>query len=244
MEILLQLEREGEGLGEGAQAILRGLDRPEFYQAGIIGTLASLIEVPPAEIPAIEAAFGAASRAIVFSDADMAEAALQTLREATQGRASVLASDLLPMAPQHTASLPDGALCWAVDVVRAAGNVHGLIARLLEDVAVVPDLATAFQLKKQYPSLAFAARTGEFIGRDGVAHGGATGEVSHSALLRRSQIATLEREVETLREETSRFSLVREGALGALEASIIRRASGQHTGTACRSAGRSSPCHS
>lgn len=231
LEILLQLEREGEGLGEGAQAILRGLDRPEFFQAGIIGTLASLIEVPPAEIPAIEAAFGAASRAIVFADADMAEAALQTLREATQGRASVLASDLLPMAPQQTASLPDGALCWATDVVRAAGTAHGLIARLLEGVVIVPDLATAFRLKKQYHHLAFAARTGEFVDRSGIAHGGATGEASTSALLRRSQIASLEREVETLREQTNRLSLVREGAMGTLEANVIRlREAREHLG--------------
>ncbi len=231
LEILLQLEREGEGLGEGAQAILRGLDRPEFFQAGIIGTLASLIEVPPAEIPAIEAAFGAASRAIIFADAGMAEAALQTLREATQGRASVMASDLLPMAPQQTASLPDGALCWATDVVRATGSTHGLIAHLLEGVAIVPDLATAFRLKKQYPAFAFAARTGEFVGRDGVAHGGATGEASNSALLRRSQIASLEREVEALRETTTRLSIIREGAMGNLEAAVIRlREAREHLG--------------
>jgi chromosome segregation protein len=231
LEILLQLEREGEGLGEGAQAILRGLDRPEFFQAGILGTLASLIEVPPAEIPAVEAAFGAASRAIVFADAEMAEAALQTLREAAQGRASVLASDLLPMLPQQTGSLPEGALCWATDVVRATGSAHGLIARLLEGVAIVPDLQTAFALKKQYPALAFAARTGEFLGRDGVAHGGATGEATSSALLRRSQIAALEREVEGLRETNSRLTLVREGALASLEAAIIRlRDAREHLG--------------
>ncbi len=222
LEILLQLEREGEGLGEGAQAILRGLDRPEFFQAGIIGTLASLIEVPPAEIPAIEAAFGAAGRAIVFADAGMAEAALQVLREATQGRASVLAGDLLPMTPQQTASLPDGALCWATDIVRSTGTIHGLIAHLLEGVVIVPDLATAFRLKKHYPALAFAARTGEFIGRNGVAHGGATAEVSSSALLRRSQIASLEREVEMLRENSTRLSLVREGTLATLEVAINR----------------------
>jgi chromosome segregation protein len=231
LEILLQLEREGEGLGEGAQAILRGLDRPEFFQAGIIGTLASLIEVPPAEIPAIEAAFGAASRAIVFADAGMAEAALQTLREAAQGRASVLASDLLPLVPQQTQSLPDGALCWATDVVRATGSAHGLIARLLEGVAIVPDLQTAFALKKQYPGLAFAARTGEFLSRDGVAHGGATGEATSSALLRRSQIASLEREVESLRETSARLTLVREGALASLEAAINRlRDAREHLG--------------
>lgn len=231
LEILLQLEREGEGLGEGAQAILRGLDRPEFYQAGILGTLASLMEIPAAEIPAVEAALGAASRAIVFSDADMAEAALQTLREAAQGRASVLASDLLPIATQQSGYLPEGAICWATDVVRATGSAHGLIGRLLEGVAIVPDLQTAFRLKKANPGLAFAARTGEFLGRDGVAHGGATGEATSSALMRRSQIATLEREVAALRDGVTHLSLVREGALAALEASVNRlRDAREHLG--------------
>jgi chromosome segregation protein len=222
LEILLQLEREGEGLGEGAQAILRGLDRPEFYQAGILGTLASLIEVPAAEIPAIEAALGAASRAIVFADAGMAETALQTLREAAQGRASVVASDLLPISPSPAGVLPEGATCWAVDVVRATGSAHGLIARLLEGVVIVPDVQTAFRLKRQYPGLAFAARTGEFIARDGVAHGGATSEATGSALLRRSQIASLEREVSVMRESVNHLSLVREGALASLEAAVNR----------------------
>ncbi len=222
LEILLQLEREGEGLGEGAQAILRGLDRPEFYQSGILGTLASLVEVPPVEIPAIEAALGAASRAIVFADAGMAESALQTLREAVQGRASVVASDLLPIPSAHGGPLPEGAISWAADVVRATGSAHGLIARLLEGVVIVPDLQTAFRLKRAYPGLAFAARTGEFLGRDGVAHGGATGEATGSALLRRSQIATLEREVSVLRESVHHLSLVREGALASLEAAVNR----------------------
>jgi chromosome segregation protein len=231
LEILLQLEREGEGLGEGAQAILRGLDRPEFYQAGILGTLASLVEIPQADIPAIEAALGAASRAVVFADAGMAEEALKTLRDATQGRASVLASDLLPMAVQQGGYLPEGALCWATDVVRATGSAHGLIGRLLEGVAIVPDLETAFRLKKANPGLAFAARTGEFLGRDGVAHGGATGEASGSALMRRSQITTLEREVAGLRESVAHLSLVREGALAALEASVNRlREAREHLG--------------
>lgn len=231
LEILLQLEREGEGLGEGAQAILRGLDRPEFFQAGILGTLASLVEIPAAEIPAVEAALGAASRAVVFSDAGMAEAALQTLREAAQGRASVLAGDLLPMASQQTGLLPEGAICWATDVVRATGSAHGLIGRLLEGVAIVPDLQTAFRLKKANPGLAFAARTGEFLGRDGVAHGGATGEATSSALMRRSQIAALEREVAGLRDGVTRLSLVREGALAALEASVSRlRDAREHLG--------------
>jgi chromosome segregation protein len=107
-------------------------------------------------------------------------------------------------------------------VVRATGSAHGLIGRLLEGVAIVPDLATAFRLKREYPGLAFAARTGEFLGRDGVAHGGSTGEVSGSALIRRSQIASLEREVNLLRESVSHLSLVREAALAAPVAAVNR----------------------
>ena len=231
LEILLQLEREGEGLGEGAQAILRGLDRPEFFQAGITGTLASLIEVTPAEIPAVEAALGAAGRSIVFKDTGVAEEALRTLREAAQGKASVLAGDLLPVLHQQGSGLPEGALGWAADAVRSAGSVGSLVARLLEGVAIVPDLASALRLKRQYPDLAFATRDGEYVAHDGVIQGGATGETNTSALLRHSQIAALEREVETQRNEFSRLSLAREGALASLEAAINRlRDAREHLG--------------
>ena len=231
LEILLQLEREGEGLGEGAQAILRGLDRPEFFQSGIAGTLASLIEVTPAEIPAVEAALGAAGRSIVFKDAGIAEEALRTLREAAQGKASVLAGDLLPVLHPQGTGLPEGAFGWAADAVRAAGSVSSLVARLLEGVAIVPDLATALRLKRQYPDLAFATRDGEYVAHDGVIQGGATGETNTSALLRHSQIAALEREVETQRNEFSRLSLAREGALATLEAAINRlREAREHLG--------------
>jgi chromosome segregation protein len=231
LEILLQLEREGEGLGEGAQAILRGLDRPEFFQSGIAGTLASLIEVAPAEIPAVEAALGAAGRSIVFKDTGVAEEALRTLREAAQGKASVLAGDLLPVLHPQGTGLPEGSFGWAADAVRAAGSVSSLVARLLEGVAIVPDLATALRLKRQYPDLAFATRDGEYVAHDGVIQGGATGETNTSALLRHSQIAALEREVETQRNDFSRLSLAREGALATLEAAINRlREAREHLG--------------
>lgn len=231
LEILLQLEREGEGLGEGAQAILRGLDRPEFFQAGIAGTLASLIEVTPAEIPAVEAALGAAGRSIVFKDTGVAEEALRTLREAAQGKASVLAGDLLPVLHPQGGGLPEGALGWAADAVRAAGSVSSLVARLLEGVAIVPDLSTALQLKRRHPDLAFATRDGEYVAHDGVIQGGATGETNTSALLRHSQIASLEREVETQRSEFSRLSLAREGALASLENAVNRlRDAREHLG--------------
>jgi chromosome segregation protein len=215
-ELLCQLEREGEGLGEGTQAILRGLNRPDFFQAGILGTLASLITVPNEEILAIEAALGAASRSVLFKDADVAEAALQTLKSAAQGRASVLTADW-PYAVVDLGGLPEGGLAWASSLIQASEPVRVVVARLLEGVVIVENLETAFRLKRQYPQFAFAARTGEFIARDGVASGGTDGKVSASALLRRSQITALEKEVAGLRLEESRLAVARDASVTAVE---------------------------
>lgn len=215
-ELLCQLEREGEGLGEGTQAILRGLNRPDFFQAGILGTLAALIDVPTEEIPAVEAALGAASRSVVFKDADVAEAALQTLKSAAQGRAAILTADW-PYVTNDALSLPEGGIAWASSLIKASEPVKAVVARLLEGVVIVETLEAAFRLKRQHPTLAFATRTGEFIARDGVTYGGADGKVSASALLRRSQIASLEKEVAALRLEESRLAVLRDASVTAVD---------------------------
>lgn len=220
-ELLCQLEREGEGLGEGTQAILRGLDRPDFFNAGILGTVASLVDVPTEDIPAIEAALGAASRSVIFKDADIAEAALKALKAAAEGRAAVLTSDWLQREPENL-QLPEGTLGWAISFINASEPVSAIVKGLLKGVVIVENLETAFRLKREYPTLAFATRAGEFISREGVAHGGADGEVSASALLRRSQIATLEREVAGLRAEESRLAAARDTAIASLDQATER----------------------
>ena len=227
-ELLCQLEREGEGLGEGTQAILRGLNRPDFFQAGILGTLAALIDVPTDDIPAVEAALGAASRSVVFKDADVAEAALQTLKEGAQGRATILTADWPEVAPASL-TLPEGGLAWASSLIKASEPVRAVVGRLLEGVVIVESLEAAFRLKRQHPALAFASRSGEFIARDGVVYGGADGKVSASALLRRSQIAALEKEVATLRLEESRLAVARDASVSAVEQASERLKEGRES---------------
>lgn len=215
-ELLCQLEREGEGLGEGTQAILRGLDRPDFFNAGVLGTMASLIDVTPEYIPAIEAALGAASRSVIFKDADIAEAALQSLKEAAEGRAAVLTAEWTSSL-NESLTLPEGTLGWAISFIKASEPVRTITARLLEGVAIVSNLETAFRLKRENPTLAFATQAGEFISHEGIAHGGVEGEVSASALLRRTQITALEREVAGLRTEEVRLAAARDAAITNLD---------------------------
>ena len=68
VEVLRQLQEQGEGYDEGTQAVLRGLDNPDFFKPAIHGALADHIQVDPRFIPAIEAALGAGLQAIVFKD--------------------------------------------------------------------------------------------------------------------------------------------------------------------------------
>ena len=226
-ELLSQLEREGEGLGEGTQALLRGLDRPDFFLPGIVGTLASLLTVSSEDILAVEAALGGASRSVIVTEAQLAQEALTTLKKGAEGRAAILISELFhsPLSLEMMSSqtcLPEGALAWATSLVSAPQEVSLVITTLLEGVAVVEDLETAFRLKRAHPQLAFATRGGEFISRDGVAYGGKDGRISSSALLRRSQITHLEGEIVALKREEERLAVARNHGVEALDHASLR----------------------
>lgn len=197
LEVLRQLAEEGEGFGEGTQAVLRGLDDPALFKSSVEGALASLIEVAPEFIPAVEAALGANLQAIVFKDPSVAEAAFGVLSGRKLGRAAIIPRDWLFGAglSSDRAALPEGAVAWAADCVSLSVESGALAKVLLHGVAVVPTLDVAFARKPQHPGLAFATLTGEFISREGIVHGGRSGENSASALMRKNQILSLEKEV-------------------------------------------------
>ncbi|MDZ4289190.1 MAG: AAA family ATPase, partial [Prosthecobacter sp.] len=68
VEVLEQLLQKGEGLAEGTQQVLKGLDNPEVFATGVRGILASSIEVEPQFISAIEAALRDHLQAVLLTD--------------------------------------------------------------------------------------------------------------------------------------------------------------------------------
>src|SRR5258708_10951315 len=56
LEVLSQLNREGEGLSSGTQAVLRGLNDPQLLRSSVLGLLANFLDVNTELVPAIEAA--------------------------------------------------------------------------------------------------------------------------------------------------------------------------------------------
>lgn len=209
-EVLRQLQEQGEGLGEGAQAILRGLDNPSHFRPAIAGILGDRIHVPEQYLAAIEAALGAAQQAVLFSDGAIARDALIVLSRDRLGRAVVA----LPQDAANPASPipapPAGSLGWAADFLQGEPAALSLARRLLEGVAVVQTLDEALALRASLPELSVATLDGEFLDARGVFYGGrASGSQPPSALARRVQMDALERELA--------------GAIARLEAASQRR---------------------
>jgi chromosome segregation protein len=195
LEVLRTLNEEGAGLSAGTQAVLKGLDHPQTYRAAILGALANFIEVNSEFIPAMEAALGQHLQTILINDPAIAKSIACGLAEKKVGRAAIVSDPLLPKrGPMQLQSLPDRALAWALDRIKPSPEVSPLVHRLLDNVALAPDLATAFEIKRNAPDLAVVTTAGEYISRDGVVFAGLNGDTGNSILQRKIHIQQLEKE--------------------------------------------------
>src|SRR5207247_1392707 len=92
LEILRQLNEEGEGLGEGSQAVLKGLHPAVAgrIKPALAGALVANLDVDQNFIPAIEAALGRNLQAIVLNDAQLTPEIIAALKEKKLGQASLV----------------------------------------------------------------------------------------------------------------------------------------------------------
>ena len=126
---------------DGAATLLAAADE----RHGIVGSVASLLQVSGGHEAAIAAALGWAGDALAVESVGHAAQALTTLREEDAGRASFLVGQsAAPVEPAAWPALDDGAV-WARAVVDAPERVRPAVEQLLDRVALVdtPDQAAA-----------------------------------------------------------------------------------------------------
>lgn len=227
LEVLRQLQEQGEGLDEGTQAVLKGLDNPGFFQSAIKGTLAQHIQVEERLIPAIEAALGSALQAVIFKDPGVAEAALATLSGKKLGRAAVIPASWISgrgeQAPDSQTRLPFGVFGRASDCVKGDDDSSNLARHLLRDVLIVESIEAAFRLRSENPSLAFASLDGGFISHSGIIHGGQSGENNgQSTLQRKIRIAELEISLTEATARIESLAAARAAAASAMDQATDR----------------------
>ena len=202
LEILRQLNAEGEGLAQGSQAVLKGLDDPARFRDTIIGSLVAQIDVDPKFIPAIEAALGRNLHAVILKDAQSAEEILARLTKKKLGQAALFVSKLGASTHESVRkSLPKGALAWAIDKVVTPRSIEPLVRQLLSGVAIFARFEEALAAKRDEPTLAMATLEGEFISTEGIVFGGSSTVKADSMLARRARVATLEKETVELESQ-------------------------------------------
>ena len=225
LDVLRQLNEEGEGLAEGSQALLKGVNGSAEFRDTIAGSLVAQLDVDPKFIQAIEAALGRNLHAIVLKDANVVSEIIGHLKEKKLGYAALLIPKLTAAAPQTSQKvLPSEALAWATDKVRAPKPLEALVTRLLGDIVIFPELEQALEYKKVEPALAMATLAGEYVSREGIVFTGGSEVRAASLLERKAQIADLAKEEAALAKEHDSVSARRDDAKTALEtASRLQR---------------------
>ncbi|MGB8169175.1 MAG: chromosome segregation protein SMC, partial [Chthoniobacteraceae bacterium] len=223
LEVLRHLNEGGEGFSEGTQAVLKGLDNPEFFKPSVLGALAQFIEVDPEYVVAVEAALGANLQAIVMKDTMIAESIIKTLSAKKLGKAS-LALRELDKHFEHSSeqlTLPDGAVDWLINKIKPQPEVQRLVERLVNHTVLVPDLETALRIFPQRSS-GVVTMTGDVLTRDGILYGGATGEAVNSVLQRKNQIHALEAEEQEILRQIDGVTQRRDDLQVAIETGQAR----------------------
>ena len=94
LDVLKQLVEEGEGLAQGSQAVLKGLDDPKRFQPAVLGSLVARIDVDPKFSFPIEAALGRNLHTIVLQNSEMTAEIMAALTDSKLGQAALFAPGL------------------------------------------------------------------------------------------------------------------------------------------------------
>ncbi len=232
---------------DGAAALLAAADGAH----GIVGTVASLLQVNGGHEGAVAAALGWASEALAVPSADHAARAIDALRDADGGRAALLVSSTAPASDRSGWPSLGGGAVWARDVVEPQPSVLEAVDHLLDRVAIVPTSAHAVALVASEPSVTAVTATGDVFG-PGFARGGSSAGASLLEVQAAAEETREALDAAVGRLERSRFALVAareqarsrtvdvESALEALHESDARMAAVAeqlgHLGSAVRTA--------
>ena len=192
-----EMEHNYEGYNYAVKYIMRA------GFSGIRGVVAELMEVPSGYEVAVETALGAQMQNIVCDTDDAAKQAIQSLKQNRAGRLTFLPVSSVKggRGRLDTALTADpGYRGLASDCVKFQPEYQNIFEYLLGRVAIVDTMDTAIRLSKRAGSgIRFVTLDGEIINASGAITGGKYRNKTANLLERRSEIAALEQEIETLR---------------------------------------------
>nr|WP_207711637.1 chromosome segregation protein SMC [Sulfobacillus harzensis] len=204
LRALHQLEAEGEGLGAGVRAVLRGQHQNQI--TGVIGTLGSLLEVEAELGLAIETALGGSHQDIVMENEQRARDAVRYLKTGSLGRATFLPLDTVragrvPVDDYRRLSKEPGVVGWAADLVSYPPTLRPAVHHVLGRVLVVQSLDDASRLGPLHHfRYKMVTLDGQVVHAGGAITGGSRLAQRNSATSRKVELDELTRRVQEERK--------------------------------------------
>jgi chromosome segregation protein len=153
-----------------AEAVRRGTDASDTLLAeprrftGVLGSVADLLSVQDGAADAITAALGAAATAVAVADLDAAVTILTALKSEDAGQASLMIATDRPTSPPARRPAAEGSAPYAIDLVKAPGELAVTVDQLLAGVLVAADLRQGLELVREDPRRRVVTRDGDLIG--------------------------------------------------------------------------------
>ncbi|NOX61853.1 MAG: chromosome segregation protein SMC [Chloroflexi bacterium] len=224
LELLDRLRAEGEGLFAGVRKVI--VAGKEGRLPGVLGPIATLIEVPDHLEQAIEVALGARIQDVVVRSWNDAEKAIEFLKKTRGGRATFLPLDNLQPLKRRSAPSDSGALGWAVDLVSFSAEVAPAVELLLGQILVVTDLAAARRVTRGGFRPRIVTLEGDYVHPGGSVSGGSRDQRQRGGMLARErewralpgQIAKLEEQARNLQLEIEELNQT----IGAIDEQLTR----------------------
>jgi len=162
-------ERERAAASARGEGLALSLDRRDGAGAllaapvpGVLGSVAALLRIEAGAEAAIAAALGPCADAVAVRSPHDAAAAICWLRDDDAGRSGLLVGGATGV---DTARGPAPVGRWALDLVVVPPELAGAVARALDGVVLVDDLAAAEQAISTEPELRAVTRSGDLLGQ-------------------------------------------------------------------------------
>jgi len=201
LQILEEMRASREGLARGVREVLDAGDR----LPGVIGALGELIESDREHASLVERALGADLDLVVVERLDDVAATLDRWRSLDgQVRCVARECDTERHATEAHRAPPVAEATSLLAFIRPSMAVDAMVHRLLGDIWVVPDLATARRLAVgALAGARIVTRDGEVIDRDGTLRLGATTTAApeRGILARRAEIGELQAQLAAVGNE-------------------------------------------
>lgn len=196
LRVLTELEEAMGGFYQGVKTVLTAKKEAGRF-AGILGTVADIMHVPPAYVTAVEAAMGTALQNLVAEEDQVAKEAIAYLKKVKGGRATFLPLNLLDVPPRRQAAEPlaslSGYIGIGADLVTADNRFKAVIESVLGRVHLVQSLDGAVPVAR---ALRFRERVVTLDG-DVISPGGA---MSGGLEKKQGGVLTRRKEAEALKE--------------------------------------------